>query len=137
RQGLHHDSLVAPADGVVEERTRLLLGLGDEPWDAEVLRHVTAQGGEPLAGRTLEQVLAVEMQDVEREGREGGRLSGPRWVELRAEAAHRGLERVGPGPSPESDGLRVQDDRVGLDRTDRLDDLRYSVRGVRERPRER
>ena len=89
--------------------------------------------GEPLAGRQIDEVVAVGVQTVEEER---GERPGVRLDCLRAEATHRHLERMRAAVGAKRDHLAVEHDRRDVEFTDGGDDLRHAIRDVREVARE-
>ena len=77
REVLDHDPLVAGPQAVVEERLRGGEVVGDQPGDPVGLRHQPLEGGQPVGAGSVEQVDAVEVQQVEEVRRDGdARRSG-------------------------------------------------------------
>ena len=69
----------------------------------------SAERRESLAGRTVEHVLAVQVEQVEEERRERNAVPQRLHPAPAAEAAHRHLERVRPALLVERDHLAVED----------------------------
>ena len=135
---LHHHALVSARERVVEEAVGLLRVLGHDPRHAELLGESLVEGGEALRGRPVDQVLAVEMEDVEDE--RGQRVLGLELGEVlpapAAEPAHRQAERVGSPVGPQRDRLGIEDRGLERDRADRGHDLGDAIGDVGEVPRE-
>src|SRR5947199_210203 len=99
------------------------LGVGGDEARHDEPRHGPAQRREALAGRPVQEVLAVEMEDVEEERGQGKLAAQAGDVELAAEAAHGDLERQRRAVRPQRDDLAVEDElarRQGLDGLDQL-----------------
>ena len=100
------------------------------------LRDPLVEDREALTRRAIEQILAVDVHDVEEEGRESC-LGSTRAVRPAPEAAHGGLEAVRRPVVAERDRLSVEDRRVDRKAEHDLDHLWHAVRHVGEAPRER
>ena len=103
---LHHHALVAEVEHVRDER----LGLGDvgrdQPGDQVLLRHESGERLEPLGAGGVDQVAAVEVEQVEEVRREVDALTHRR--------AGRGLlERARAALVVESEHLAVEDEVGG------------------------
>jgi hypothetical protein len=66
--------------------------IGDRSRDQAIARQGARERSPALFGRTIDQILAVDVQAVEEEGREGQGFAQARDVEPPTEAPHRGLE---------------------------------------------
>ena len=116
-----------PSCPAATARRRTPLGLPgrgrEQPRDDEVARDKVLQPFETVAGGAVDEVLAVEVEDVEEE-RAGGtsarsRPTSTRLI-VRAAVSWKGRGR----PSPARQGLAVEDDLASRHREDRLDHLR-------------
>ena len=128
----HHHALVAACQRVVEKRLRDSRIVGLHPRNDELLREIRRERDEPLAGGSVDEVHAVDMEAVEEEGTE--RCPGRR--RLRAETAHRDLERLGTPVRAERDRLAVEDDRTNVEPPHGGCDLGYAIGDVCEVARE-
>ena len=124
---LHHDALVAVGEHLPGE----LLGgggvVGDQPGHDVGLGHQGREPGEAFGAGGVEQVVAVEVQEVEevRRHRDPGVLGGP----------GRGLlERPRPAGVVERERLAVEDQPPGRQRPDHLDHLGQPLGDVVEAP---
>ena len=106
--------------------TAVIVGL--YPRNDQLLRETRRERDEPLAGRSVDEVGAVDVEAVEEEGAE--RRPGRR--RLRAEAAHRDLERLGTPVRTERYRLAVEDDRIHVELPHGGCDLGYAIGDVRE-----
>ncbi len=127
-----------PAGERVLEETLGVGGVGRlDAGDAQFIGHDTGELRDTIGARAVEQVVAVQMEAVEEEGREWEALGLDVGLGTAPEAAHRHLERVGSAVGSQRDHLAVEDHGVDGQRARRGDDLGYPVGDVREAPRER
>ena len=96
---------------------------GDEPVDAVVGRHDGVQGGGADVGGLVEQVGAVEVQEVEEEHRQRLGRAGGADVDRPSEPGRRHLKAVRAQVGPQRDGLAVGDQVGDGQRQRRLDHL--------------
>src|SRR5258707_2614175 len=99
---------MAPLQGVREEGVRLL-GVGGDDARHRKSRHSLTQGGEPFGGRTIEKILAVQVEDIEEKRRQRQLAAQAGDVKLAAEAAHGELEGQGRAAWPQRHYLAVED----------------------------
>ncbi len=127
---LHDDALVPGGDRGVERGLRGVRVLGDHAADPVRLRDDALERRAALGQRRVEQVLAVDVQDVEeqRGERDAAALA-------RAEARGGDLEGLRPPVVAERDRLAVEHDRAGRQRAGELDHLRQPRGDVVERAR--
>ena len=126
---LHHHALVAACERLVEKRLRDDRIVGLYPRNDQLLRETRRERDEPLAGRSVDEVGAVDVEAVEEEGAERSLVGRRR---LRAEAAHRDLERLGTTVRTKRDRLAVEDDRIHVELSNGGCDLGYAIGDVRE-----
>ena len=101
---LDHDALVAVGERVAEERRGLRCRAAHQPRHPEPLRHDPGQRGEPFLARPVDQVLAVQVDDVEHErGQAGVPLPG-----APGGPGCRHLKRMRPPILAQRDHLAVQ-----------------------------
>ena len=123
-------------DRVVEERLRLVDILRHQSRHPELLGHHALDRRVPFGGREVDQVPAVEVQDVEEERRERHLLAQRGDVPAARRPARGLLERTWPPVGTERDRLAVENDRVDRERQRRLHHLGHSFRDRVERPGE-
>ena len=97
--------------GVVEEAAAASVG-GHGARDAQGLGHHGGHGGVALGPGLVEQVLAVQVEQVEQEGGQGEGGGQPRHLQAATDPAGRDLERVGPPARLEGDDLAVEHGRA-------------------------
>ncbi len=131
-EGLGHQSLVPALKGGGEKVAGLLDRRGDQTGNQQRLRHRLAEQGEPPPERLVYQRGTVQVQEVEEKRREGQRLAQPVHLELAAEAAHGGLERVRRPVGPEREDLAFQDQLPRRQRAGGLDQLGHRAGDVVE-----
>ena len=124
---LDDDALVPGGDQLVEERLRLLRVGGHPARDEQGLRGDRLQPRETLAGRQVDQVVAVEVQHVEEVRRERDLRAQPRDVQAARRAGRGLLEGARPASVVQRDGLAVEDEGLALQREHRLDHLGQPV----------
>ena len=112
---LDHDTLVTSGERVVEKRLRVLDIARLEARDDVRCGQSRVERGEPLAGRQVDEVVAVGVQTVEEERSERPRVG---LDCLRAEATHRHLERMRAAVGAKRDHLAVEHDRRDVELTD-------------------
>ena len=97
----------------------------------------SAQDAQALARGAIDQVLAVQVQDVEEERRQRRRVALAFHVGPAREPAAGDLERMGPAVRSECDRLPVQDRSPQRQSRHRLHDLGHAIGHVGERSSER
>ena len=123
---LDHDALVPGGQGGVEVRLGNSGVVRDHPRDSQRLRHGRRQGVRPLGEGRVQEVLAVQMQDVEQHRRDAGRARGdPRRGDLK---------RLGPAVGAHGDRLAVEHEPLRREPKRGGRDLRQARRQVVERP---
>ncbi len=132
-QGLQHHPFVPAGDRVGEEGPGLLRVGGDDAGGEPVCRHDRRQAALPLAGRGVDQVGAVQVQQVEQERRERGLGALPADVGLARGAGGGDLERPRPPVRGERHRLAVQDHGVDRQGQGGLGDLRHPCGDVIQR----
>ena len=121
-----------PAASASSRKASTAPGLpGDDPRDDQLRREEAGQGGEPLGGGTVDEILVVEMQAVEKERGQRYRRPGLPDVDPAAESPHRLLEPARAAVGPQSDQLPVEDDGLHRERLDGADNLRAPGRSRR------
>jgi len=135
RRVLDHHALVTPGQHVREERVHRGGVRGDEARDDGVARHHRVQRPEPFRRGGVDEVAAVEVEDVEEV--RGERHALAQGCRVPAHRPRPGLlEGAGAAVRPECDRLAVEDDGAHVQGADRLHHLGHPVGDVVERARE-
>ncbi len=122
---LGHQPLVASGEGLLQEGLGAVGVRVREPRDDEPGRQAVGERAMALAGRCVEERLAVERQTVEAEHRERQRRAQLGIVAVAAEAAHRHLKGQRAAVRRERQRLAVQHQLAGGQRRGGGDDLRH------------
>ena len=131
-QRLRHHPFVTGVECDVEKPLRGVGVVGDQAIDAMGFRHDGVEGSDALAGGPVQQVFAVEMQQVEHEHRQRLRLPGGGDVHAAPETRRRDLEPVRTPVGTQGDRLGVGDQVGHRQRQRRLDHLRQAFGDVVE-----
>jgi hypothetical protein len=127
---------MAAADRVAREGLRGLLVRRDEPRNEQVAGHDRGQLAVPLAARQVDQVGAVQVQQVEQERRQRNQFAAPGRIALAGGPRRGDLEGARTPIRVERDGLAIQYRGRDVQRPRRGGDLRDPAGDVLQRPGE-
>jgi hypothetical protein len=117
-------------EGVVQEQLGRLGVPGDDPRNPQPTGEVPVHDLQALACRSVDEVFAVQVQEVEEERGERRRPPLGFDVDPAGETAPGGLERVRPAVGPKRDRLSVQDRRLERQAGHRVNDLGHPIGDV-------